>query len=248
MTQKSLSDVMPATEIDAAFASEPTKPVEQTDGTKETQMVQVKRKELPPVKYVDGDLIPDDIGGLQRLAMLYVASGTYGKLLEGCMNTEAAVARIALVIATGRQVGLNPHAATSNMAIVNGRMTLWGDALVAIVRSSGTCRGIQCTWDEKAKAATCIGTRLYPDGSTETCTHTFGYSEAERAGYLKKSGPWSTNPPRMCQNRARAFVLRDLWADKLCGIGDYEEQVDIAEAQREERQNVTADGLRGLAE
>lgn len=246
------SNPLAADDIDAGMAdATPTTapaPAPAAPKERETQIVEAKRKDPPPpVRYVEGDLIPDDLSGLQRLAMLYVASGTYGALLNGCQSPEACVARLALVIATGRQVGLNPHAATSNMAIVNGRMVMWGDALVAIVRMSGTCRGIQCSWDEKAKAATCVGTRLYPDGSTETCTHTFSIADAERAGYAGKSGPWKTNPPRMCQNRARAFVLRDLWADKLCGIGDYEEQMDIEESNKSARESEAGSKLSALA-
>src|SRR5881396_792205 len=39
----------------------------------------------------------------------------------------------------GMELGLKPLQAIQNLAIINGRPSLWGDAVIALVRSSSTC-------------------------------------------------------------------------------------------------------------
>ena len=39
----------------------------------------------------------------------------------------------------GSELGLKPLQALSNIAVVNGRAALWGDAVIALVRSSPLC-------------------------------------------------------------------------------------------------------------
>ena len=57
-------------------------------------------------------------------------------------------------------------------------------------------------------------------------TRTFSAEDAKRAGLAGKSGPWTQYPDRMMQLRARAFALRDTFADKLRGINVREEVQD----------------------
>jgi hypothetical protein len=46
----------------------------------------------------------------------------------------------------------------------------------------------------------------------------FSVIDAKRAGLWKKEGPWLDYPKRMLQMRARAFALRDAFADVLGGL------------------------------
>ena len=39
----------------------------------------------------------------------------------------------------GAEVGLRPMQALQNIAVINGRPSVWGDAALAIVRSQATC-------------------------------------------------------------------------------------------------------------
>src|SRR3546814_17968193 len=51
--------------------------------------------------------------------------------------------------------------------------------------------------------------------------------DAKKAGRAGKQGPWSQYPQRMLQMRARAWAMRDGFADVLKGIGIAEEVRDF---------------------
>lgn len=121
----------------------------------------------------------------------------------------------------GAEIGLKPMQALQNIAAINGRPALWGDAMIALVRSSPLCEYIIETDD--GQTATC---RLKRRGEEEQ-SRTFSIADAERAGLARKQGPWTTNPRRMRQLRARAFALRDVFPDVLRGIPMAEEVMDI---------------------
>jgi hypothetical protein len=64
-------------------------------------------------------------------------------------------------------------------------------------------------------------------------TRTFSKADAERAGLWGKKNrdgsptPWVSYPNRMLTMRARAFALRDAFADVMKGLGIREELEDI---------------------
>ena len=130
---------------------------------------------------------------------------------------------ILIAVQMGMEVGLKPLQALQNIAVINGRPTLWGDAVLAIVRASGTLEFFEESWDEKAQAATCKAKRK---GDTNHTIRTFSMVDAATAGLAKKAGTWTNYPKRMCQMRARAFALRDGWADVLRGFSVAEEVLD----------------------
>lgn len=121
----------------------------------------------------------------------------------------------------GSEIGLKPMQALQNIAAINGRPALWGDAMIALVRSSPLCEYIIETDD--GETATC---RLKRRGEEEQ-SRTFSTADAKQAGLAGKQGPWTTNPRRMRQLRARAFALRDVFPDVLRGIPMVEEVMDI---------------------
>src|SRR3546814_3344335 len=51
--------------------------------------------------------------------------------------------------------------------------------------------------------------------------------DAKKAGFAGKQGPWSQYPQRVRQMRARAWAIRDGFADVLKGIGIAEEVGDF---------------------
>lgn len=120
----------------------------------------------------------------------------------------------------GAELGLKPLQALQNLAIINGRPALWGDAVLALVRSSPVCEFVIETDD--GSTATC---RVKRRGEPEQA-RSFGMDDARTAGLLGKSGPWTQYPKRMRQMRARAFALRDVFADVLRGMAVAEELMD----------------------
>ena len=130
-----------------------------------------------------------------------------------------------VAICFGAEIGLPPLQAVQNIAVINGRPGLWGDAVWAIVKSNPACESTSETFDAHAMTATCTIKRR----GNAAHTVTFSKADAEKAGLWGKQGPWQTAPKRMLQMRARAFCARDVFPDALKGMGVAEELQDIPE-------------------
>lgn len=124
----------------------------------------------------------------------------------------------------GNEIGLNTLQSLQNIAVINGRPSLWGDAALALVRGSGKCEDFYEEFEGSGKEFKAIAVAKR-DGREHR--REFSYEDANRAGYLKKTGPWTTHPKRMMQMRARAFLLRDVFPDVLAGVALGEEQQDL---------------------
>jgi len=136
-------------------------------------------------------------------------------------------ADVMIAVQYGAELGLPPLQALSGIAVINGRACVWGDAALAVVQASGTVENIkEMTFEEIATAGKAVfwGKRK---GIPEPFVREFSLADAKKAGLLNKKGPWSDYTPRMLQMRARAFGLRDGWADILKGMGIREEIEDI---------------------
>jgi hypothetical protein len=124
----------------------------------------------------------------------------------------------------GMELGMKPLQAIQSIAVINGRPSMWGDALLALVRSSPLCEYVQEGWDAQGTAVV----RAKRRGEDEQ-VRTFSDADAKLAGLLGKQGPWTTGPKRMKQLRARAFALRDVFTDVLRGMAMAEEVADYTE-------------------
>lgn len=139
-------------------------------------------------------------------------------------------ADVLVAIQMGAELGLAPMQALQNIAVINGRPSVWGDALLAIVRASPLCEDVQ----EEVRGqgddlvAICIAKRR----NASPVTATFSVADAKRAGLWGKAGPWQTYPRRMLQMRARGFALRDAFPDLLRGLITAEEALDIPAAEQ----------------
>lgn len=119
----------------------------------------------------------------------------------------------AVAIQWGAEIGLKPMQALQNVAVVNGNPTLWGDALVALVRQSGVCEYITGEYDE-AKYVYTVKTKR-KDQPEES--NSYSLADAERAG-LAGRDTYKKHLKAMLKNRARAHLLRDVYADILKGF------------------------------
>jgi hypothetical protein len=126
----------------------------------------------------------------------------------------------------GAEVGLSPLQALQNIAVINGRPCIWGDAALALVIASPNYANHR-EWFEGSikdgnRTAFCGITRK---GSEEHVI-SFGMDDAKKANLWSKSGVWQNYPDRMLQMRARAFAMRDKFADALRGLNFREEVED----------------------
>lgn len=134
---------------------------------------------------------------------------------------------VLIAMQMGAEVGLSPMQALQNIAVINGRPSVYGDAAMGIVRSHPHCQGIrewaEGTVQESNIIAYCGVTRR---GQSEE-VRSFSIEQAKKAGLWGKAGPWSQYPERMLQMRARGFAIRDTFPDALRGLSIAEEAQDI---------------------
>lgn len=129
---------------------------------------------------------------------------------------------IMVAIQMGNELGLTPMRALRSIAVINGRATMWGDDVLAMVLASPVCEYVNEGESTETKGI-CKTKRK---GCAEQVS-TFTLEDAKRAGLLGKQGPWQTNTSRMLKLRARGFGLRDTFADVLAGLVSAEEALDL---------------------
>lgn len=130
---------------------------------------------------------------------------------------------VLIAIQWGNEVGLKPLQALQNIAVVNGRPSLYGDAPLALVMDSGLLEDFREDFDDAHLIATCTAKRK---GQPTVITYTFSADDAKKAGLWAKQN-YQQYPKRMLKMRARGFVLRDGFPDVLKGIAIAEEQEDV---------------------
>lgn len=163
----------------------------------------------------NGMLNPQNIAEALEIANVMSKSNIVPKDYQGNAGN------IVVAIQWGMELGLPPLQAMQNLAVINGRPSLWGDAVIALVRGSGLLEYMR--EDVTDDSATCIVKRK---GEPETA-RSFSKEDAKRAGLSGKQGPWSQYPKRMMQMRARSWALRDVFPDVIKGIAIAEEAQDM---------------------
>jgi hypothetical protein len=130
---------------------------------------------------------------------------------------------IMAAVMRGAEIGLMPMQALSNIAVINGRASLWGDALPALMQRAGHHIDVAVTGEGDAMVATATLTR----GDTDkVVVRSFSAADAKAAGLWGKAGPWQQYKSRMLSMRARAWACRDGAADALMGLQVAEEVED----------------------
>jgi len=171
------------------------------------------------------DIEIKDDGGLQftRFGQVIEFSGYLerGQMLPKGMTKEQA----AIAIIFGAKMGIDVLASVQNIAVINGRPSVWGDAIGAIVQGSGL---LEDEWEEEVGEGENYKVRFHVRRKNRTHEKVgeFGYADAKRAGLWGKPGPWTQYPKRMMLLRARAFAYRDAFPDVLKGIRVVEEEQD----------------------
>lgn len=131
---------------------------------------------------------------------------------------------VLIAMQMGLEVGLSPMQSIQNIAVINGRPSIWGDSMLALCQNHRDFESIDENQSTNEKGV-CIVKRR----GMEPQTRTFTVDDAKKAGLWGKQGPWQTSPARMLKLRARAFALRDTFADALRGLQSAEEQRDVVE-------------------
>lgn len=190
----------------------------ETDKTNEQQLVAKPAK--APISFGNAGV---QLASLEDAFRFAKAISDSGFAPRGMEKPES----ILIALQWGAELGLTPMAGLQNIAVVNGRPALYGDAALALIRSSGLLE--EYREDEVGEA----GKDSF--GYTVTvkrrgCSpqqETFTVADAKLAKLWGKSGPWTDYPRRMLKFRARGFVLRDAFGDVLKGLRTAEEARDL---------------------
>lgn len=173
-------------------------------------------------------IIPQSAEEAYRIADAVIQSGLAPKDMS---NPQS----VMIAIMHGLEIGLPPMMALQKIAIINGRPTLWGDGALGLVRGSGKCRYVkeEIIGEGDDRQAVCEVMRI---GESAPIVRAFSVEDAKRAGLwdprdrvtrknknggsydVRNDSPWHKYPNRMLQMRARAFALRDGFADVLGGM------------------------------
>lgn len=192
-------------------------------------VVKADQQNRSPVPIGSRGVVIADLEGLWRFASYVQKSGLAPK---GIQTTEA----IFVAIQMGLEVGLTPMAALQNIAVINGRPSIWGDAQLAVCR--GTRELVEFEeWFEVGGKRQTRNPSTYTDDTTAICKVkregfsaaevAFSVADAKQANLWGKDGPWKQYPWRMLRMRARSFALRDQFGDALRGMKSAEEAQDM---------------------
>lgn len=146
------------------------------------------------------------------------------------------------------EIGVPPQTGLAGLLPINGRFSVWGDLAAALVQRTGQVER-QTTAELGAGAfdpdaplgewPDAYGFRVcyWRKGQADPYVGEFTVRDAKRAGLWNNARrqPWIAYPKRMLFNRARAFALRDGFADGLNGLTIAEEVMDTLPPSVDER-------------
>lgn len=163
-------------------------------------------------------LVPQNIEEAFRLSQALASAGDMvPKHFQGKpQEIMAAVMR-------GAEIGLMPMQALSNIAVINGRASIWGDALPALMQRAG--HHLDCVIEGVGDDRMAVATLTRGDNG-KVIARQFSVADAKKASLWGKAGPWQSYPDRMLQMRARSYAARDGAADALMGLQVAEEMQD----------------------
>ncbi len=167
-------------------------------------------------------LAPENFEHSWRMAKMIASSAFAPKAFQGKPS------EILIAMEYGRVVGLSPLPAIQNIAVINGKPSLYADGLL------GVCRGHPAFEDMTEvpimKGDAIVGYECTVKRKNQTPTVSrFTIRDAEVAGLWNRNPVWKQYPSRMLKMRARAFALRDAFADALGGMIMAEEAQDYIE-------------------
>jgi len=217
----------------------PTSPTDQTGTSVAT--VLPRKAELVAGEKV-APIIPRTIDEVARIAKAVIVAGLAPNSYEGG-TPEQTASKIMIGVMKGAEVGLPPITALSTIAIINNRPCIWGDGAVALVQSRGVVTRVEAIYEgnEQGDKEPLIGDfpdtytavyRIWRKGQETAYEGRFSVRDAKRSHLWgnPKRQPWMLYPKRMLMARARAFALRDGFADALSGLSIAEEVQDMPQA------------------
>jgi hypothetical protein len=184
-------------------------------------------------------MMPSTFDEAYRMARAFANSELVPKTFRGKPDD------ILVALQLAAEVGFPPMQGLQSIAVINGRPTIWGEGLLALVLHSphyadhdewfevDAQRRDGLTAEDLLKPTTCAVCTFVRNGKATPITRRFSVAQARKAGLLGvkdgagKEGPWQTYPDRMLMMRARMTAARDGFPDVLRGIQATEDVIDL---------------------
>lgn len=179
---------------------------------------------------IAADIVPDAFRYSEREAR---------DLGEPSLKGQANKSLILMGVLQCLELGVPPQTGLKWLLPLRGRFTIWGDLGVALAQQRGLISDQRTNWigpavDENAPLGSWpddfgCEVRIWRKGQGQPYIGRFTVRDAKRAKLWMNNHkqPWLDYPKRMLFNRARAFALRDGFADALSGLDIAEEVMDI---------------------
>ena len=208
-------------------------------------VAQIPRKKAELVAHGEhGYIVPRTMEEAYRYAVAVVDAGLAPDSYKDNYSDKVAnPQKVMLGIAAALEAGLPPMYGLRQIAIIQNRPTIWGDAAIALVQSHnllsnqkveriGTVPkdGNLADWPEDYGFCVSLSRRGQPDPYVGTFT--VGQAKRAKLWLNTRKTPWIEHPERMLFNRARAWAIRDGFADALAGLAIREEVEDMTDDMR----------------
>jgi hypothetical protein len=132
---------------------------------------------------------------------------------------------VVAAIMYGLERGLSPMTSLQNIAVINGKPSVYGDLLLGMCLADPSTEYIKEADTEEIKQTNIAWCEAKRKGK-EKVRRTFSHDDAKAADLLGK-GTWRQYEARMLMMRARSWCLRDAFADRLQGLYAREEAQDF---------------------
>ena len=154
-----------------------------------------------------------------QFAEIYSRSDAVGDCFRGKPDNVYIVLQHASVL------GVPPLEAVQGMYVVKGKVSAYGDFLLALCMRHSSFDDIQevMEGDGDSLGAKCTVVRK----GRSPVVRTYTVQDAKDAGLWNRNAVWKQHWKRMLQMRARGFALRDSFPDALHGMSVIEEYVGI---------------------
>lgn len=193
-------------------------------------------------------IMPTSIEEAGRYAQGLVRAGIVPDAFKDKATGQVNPELVMMGVLKSMEIGVPPQTGLAGLLPINGRFSVWGDLAAALVQRTGQVERQQTIelGAENLDAGSPPGE--WPDaygmrvlywrkGQADPYVGEFTVRDAKRAGLWNNArrAPWIHYPKRMLFNRARAFALRDGFADGLNGLTIAEEAEDFMPPPVDER-------------
>lgn len=238
-------------------AQEPTEEEIQATEVKEPAQEAPKVKSgLIAVDQKSQMIVARDNSELVRMIQLFMKGTAFPKTID----TEAKVVAAWQIAAS---LGLPPMVTMQNLAFIHGAVSMWGQLPKALAERTGQLSDFKLILFDSSQKVICLeeknlGSEVWgavvqiQRSKRSRNEYSFTEPEAQKAGLLTKSGPWTQYRKIMYARRAMGHAVKFEFADALMGVPvaeyDFHQAPDLMDVTPSQDRDAIAERLAKRAE